>query len=123
MHAAQLLSDEELFALEDTVADYVELQSSMGVITLEAPSTCEFEDKSREYRAGARQAALFPSCLEERQSASTDGDAGDPQPGLVFLKVALGRCRPHTRSGRACPCAPSATWAPRGHGAIAVCPY
>ena len=37
MHAAQLLSDEELFTLEDTVADYVELQSSMGVITLEAP--------------------------------------------------------------------------------------
>ena len=35
MHAAQLLSDEELFALEDTVADYVE--PSMGVITLEAP--------------------------------------------------------------------------------------
>ena len=107
LHATQLLSDEELFTLEDTVADYVELQSSMGVITLEA--------------AHAIRAALFPRCLlqpECRQSPR----CGETWSGVVFLKVALGRCRPHTRSGRACPCAPSATWAPRGHGAIAVCP-
>ena len=43
MHAAQLLSDEELFALEDTVADYVE--PSMGVITLEAAHAIRAADK------------------------------------------------------------------------------
>ena len=45
LHAAQLLSDEELFTLEDTVADYVELQSSMGVITLEAAHAIRAADK------------------------------------------------------------------------------
>ena len=45
LHAAQLLGDEELFALEDTVADYVELQSSMGVITLEAAHAIRAADK------------------------------------------------------------------------------
>ena len=65
---------------------------------------------------GATLEALL-SCRHGSRAAETG------RPGVVvFLKVALGRCRPHTRSGRACPCAPSATWAPRGHGAIAVCP-
>eukprot|EP01045_Picozoa_sp_COSAG04_P007230 COSAG04_NODE_373_length_15636_cov_4.260732_7_plen_157_part_00 len=41
----KLLSDEELFTLEDTVADYVELQSSMGVITLEAAHAIRVADK------------------------------------------------------------------------------
>ena len=45
LHAAQLLGDEELFALEDAVADYVELQSSMGVITLEAAHAIRAADK------------------------------------------------------------------------------
>ena len=45
LHAAQLLSDEELFTLEDAVADYVELQSSMGVITLEAAHAIRAADK------------------------------------------------------------------------------
>ena len=45
LHAAELLSDEELFTLEDTVADYVELQSSMGVITLEAAHAIRVADK------------------------------------------------------------------------------
>ena len=45
LHAAELLSDEELFTLEDTVADYVELQSSMGVITLEAAHAIRAADK------------------------------------------------------------------------------
>ena len=45
LHGAELLSDEELFTLEDTVADYVELQSSMGVITLEAAHAIRVADK------------------------------------------------------------------------------
>jgi hypothetical protein len=36
LHAAKLLGDDELYALEDMVADYYELKSSMGVVTLEA---------------------------------------------------------------------------------------
>jgi hypothetical protein len=36
LHQAKLLGDDELYALEDLVADYVELESSMGVaLTLE----------------------------------------------------------------------------------------
>ena len=70
------------------------------------------------------QIASLGATLEALHAACRHGSScGRPgRPGVVFLKVALGRCRPHTRSGRACPCAPSATWAPRGHGAIAVCP-
>ena len=45
LHATQLLSDEELFTLEDTVADYVELQSSMGVVTLGAAHAIRAADK------------------------------------------------------------------------------
>ena len=45
LHGAELLSDEELFTLEDTVADYVELQSSMGVVTLEAAHAIRAADK------------------------------------------------------------------------------
>jgi hypothetical protein len=36
LHAAKLLGDDELYAFEDVVADYLELRSSMGVVTLEA---------------------------------------------------------------------------------------
>jgi hypothetical protein len=36
LHAAKLLGDDELYALEDMVADYYKLKSSMGVVTLEA---------------------------------------------------------------------------------------
>ena len=38
MHAAKLLSDDEMFALEDLCADYVELQSSVGVVVKEMTS-------------------------------------------------------------------------------------
>ena len=36
LHAAQLLSDEELFALEDCMADFIEAQASYDVVTMEA---------------------------------------------------------------------------------------
>ena len=36
LHAAQMLSDDELFALEDCVADFLEAKASYGVLTLEA---------------------------------------------------------------------------------------
>ena len=36
MHAAKMLSDDELFALEDCVADFLEAKASYGVLTLEA---------------------------------------------------------------------------------------
>ena len=36
MHAAQMLSDDELFAVEDCVADFLEAKASYGVLTLEA---------------------------------------------------------------------------------------
>ena len=36
LHAAQLLSDDELFALEDCVADFIEAQASYDVVTMEA---------------------------------------------------------------------------------------
>ena len=36
LHAAQMLSDDELFAMEDCVADFLEAKASYGVLTLEA---------------------------------------------------------------------------------------
>ena len=36
LHAAQMLSDDELFALEDCIADFLEAKASYGVLTLEA---------------------------------------------------------------------------------------
>ena len=36
LHAAQMLSDDELFAVEDCVADFLEAKASYGVLTLEA---------------------------------------------------------------------------------------
>ena len=35
MHAAQLLTDEELFSLEDCLADYFELKATYSVVTAE----------------------------------------------------------------------------------------
>ena len=35
LHAAQLLSDEELFAVEDCIADFVEAQAAYDVATME----------------------------------------------------------------------------------------
>ena len=39
MHAAQMLSDDELFALEDCVADFVEAKASCEVVTMETVNT------------------------------------------------------------------------------------
>ena len=42
LHEAKLLTDDEVYALEDTVADFVELQgSTAGVVTLEAAQASE----------------------------------------------------------------------------------
>jgi hypothetical protein len=45
VHAAKLLGDDELYALEDMVADFVEYESSMGVVTLETICTNENASK------------------------------------------------------------------------------
>ena len=34
LHAAELLSDDELFSLEDLTADHVEVEATTGMITL-----------------------------------------------------------------------------------------
>ena len=39
MHAAQMLSDDELFAVEDCVADFVEAKASCEVVTMETVNT------------------------------------------------------------------------------------
>ena len=36
VHGAKLLSDDELFAVEDCVADFIEAQASYDVVTMEA---------------------------------------------------------------------------------------
>ena len=36
LHVAKLLADEELHALEDTIADFVELEATAGIVTHEA---------------------------------------------------------------------------------------
>eukprot|EP01043_Picozoa_sp_COSAG02_P036591 COSAG02_NODE_2690_length_8228_cov_10.450732_4_plen_119_part_00 len=38
LHATKLLGDDELYALEDVVADFVEYESSLGIVTLESIS-------------------------------------------------------------------------------------
>ena len=35
MHAAKLLSDEEVFALEDCIADFIEVQSDVERVTMD----------------------------------------------------------------------------------------
>jgi hypothetical protein len=46
LHASKLLSDDELYALEDMLADYLELKSSsMGVVTLEMVHVSESASK------------------------------------------------------------------------------
>ena len=35
LHSAQLLSDAEVFALEDTVADFAEARAALGVLTVD----------------------------------------------------------------------------------------
>ena len=39
MHAAKMLSDDELFAVEDCVADFVEARTSCEVVTMETVNT------------------------------------------------------------------------------------
>ena len=39
LHAAQLISDDELFVLEDCIADFFEVKRSFDVVTLEIAST------------------------------------------------------------------------------------
>ena len=39
MHAAKMLSDDELFAVEDCVADFVEAKASCEVVTMETVNT------------------------------------------------------------------------------------
>ena len=39
LHAAQLLSDEELFALEDCMADFIEARAAVDVVTMETVNT------------------------------------------------------------------------------------
>ena len=39
LHAAQLLSDEELFALEDCMADFIEAKGTVEVVTADAVNT------------------------------------------------------------------------------------
>ena len=39
MHAAKMLSDDELFAVEDCVADFVEARASCEVVTMETVNT------------------------------------------------------------------------------------
>jgi hypothetical protein len=41
LRAAELLSEDEVFALEDLVADFVELESCVGIVTLDATRTSE----------------------------------------------------------------------------------
>ena len=46
LHAAKLLTDDELYSLEDIVADFLELKSSLGVVTLAAIMTSEGAGKA-----------------------------------------------------------------------------
>ena len=39
LHAAQLLSDDELFAVEDSIADFIEVTAACEVVTLETANT------------------------------------------------------------------------------------
>ena len=39
LHAAQLLSDEELFALEDCMPDFIEARAAVDVVTMETVNT------------------------------------------------------------------------------------
>ena len=47
MHAAKLLSDDELCALEDLLADYFGLLACVEMVTMEMTSTSETADKVR----------------------------------------------------------------------------
>ncbi len=39
LHAAKLLSDDEFFAIEDLVMDFVEARAALGVVTMQAVNT------------------------------------------------------------------------------------
>ena len=39
LHAAQLLSDDEMFGLEDAIGDFVEARASFGMVTMETVHT------------------------------------------------------------------------------------
>ena len=41
LHAAQLLTDDELYALEDMVADYLDLKASVGIVSLDVMQASE----------------------------------------------------------------------------------
>ena len=45
LHGAKLLGDDELYALEDAVADYLELKPSIGIATLETVNASEVASK------------------------------------------------------------------------------
>ena len=45
LHGAKLLSDDEQHALEDLVADYLELEATMGTVTLELAQASEAAGK------------------------------------------------------------------------------
>ena len=45
LHKAKLLSDDEFFALEDTIADHVEFEASMSTVTLELAQANEASSK------------------------------------------------------------------------------
>ena len=39
VHAAKMLSDDELFAVEDCIADFIDVKASCGVVTMEVANT------------------------------------------------------------------------------------
>ena len=70
LHAAQLLADEELYALEDTVADYVELKAAMtGQAITEAMvySSHSFDAASKLHKLVALSSAMAADAAFARQ--------------------------------------------------------
>jgi hypothetical protein len=74
LHAAQLLSDEELFALEDVLGDYMVATPASGILASDHPA-----------------AARFQSLLSLSEGFSTNDTAFARQVGMVTIVLSL-RC-------------------------------
>ena len=93
LNAAGLLTDEELYSLEDAIADYVELESLMGSVTLEMARTNEAVGKLVKLVAlSARlpaDAALAGQARLERQLAAKPKPAAANTPETPWWFVPL----------------------------------
>ena len=100
LHAAELLGDEEVYALEDCIADFLELRCRMGGAVVTPQAACASEPAARLLRLVALREGANGSS-EEPYFLSRDSETSLLGRRLVVRGVRLRGGRPALRCNRA----------------------